>query len=180
MASRLGVSHAALYTYVRDRDDLVIAAIDRLSERVDLPDQVGAWRDYLRAEAMFIWEVFRAYPGVAEALGETGQAPGNFQAHLVRAHDYLVSLGFEPQPAFLALDMVWDLAGDAAKRGTDLERRIDREQLASLWSEPLGDGLADLMMQAMLTEPVVWFEAKLDIVLAGIGATLAPSSASSG
>ncbi|MBN9179457.1 MAG: TetR family transcriptional regulator, partial [Microbacterium sp.] len=52
VGDRLGVSHAALYRHVRDRDDLVRAATERLAERHPPPPPAEHWRETLTGGAV--------------------------------------------------------------------------------------------------------------------------------
>ncbi|MEM7288577.1 MAG: TetR family transcriptional regulator [Actinomycetota bacterium] len=176
VAERLGVSHAALYTHVADRSDLVLAAAERLGQVVTWPEHGDDWVALLRAEAFVLWDAFYQYPGLIAALDTADRIPENFQEHLRAVHGHLVVLGFDAGKALLAIDIVYDLAVDSAQRSAQLHTRTESEvqQLGEEWQAAYDDDLGDLMLEAITGEPVVWFQRKLDVVLAGIEARLAP------
>lgn len=178
VADRLGVSHAALYTHVRDRADLVVAAVDRLAAGIDWPPPDPDWDAYLRAEAAAIYRAMFDHPGLTAALDEADDVPEVFKQHLAEVHAHLVSLGFDPTDAFLAIDLVADLAGDSAQRSAQLVRRGDeaRRELGEAWSKGYDEDLRILMADALVADPMQWFDAKLNIVMAGIEVRLAPGS----
>lgn len=177
VAERLGVTHASLYGHISDRDDLVIAAADRLIERAPWPEPSDDWRDYLAEQAWVLWGVAAENPGVSRAVQATGRAPKAMAAHFATMCRHLVTLGFSPEHALLAGDTVFDLAADSSDQTVELRNRSDEERraLAEDWSIPLDEpGLASTMFEAFTGEPSVWFGRKLDLVLAGIEARLAP------
>src|SRR5688500_1296978 len=55
MAQRLGVKHSTLYRYFSTRDELVLAAVDRVVSRVEWPAPVPDWREYLTDTALAAW-----------------------------------------------------------------------------------------------------------------------------
>ncbi|MFT4199718.1 TetR/AcrR family transcriptional regulator [Gordonia sp. (in: high G+C Gram-positive bacteria)] len=67
LATRLGVSHSALYRWVPDRDGLFDLISDVMVERI-LPSTEpteATWRDWLRDLAWKMHDEFRAVPGYA-------------------------------------------------------------------------------------------------------------------
>lgn len=66
LAARLGVSAPALYRHVASRGDLLALMVERLiSDRPPAPRGL-AWDDTLRATAHGMWEIYGAYPGLAQ------------------------------------------------------------------------------------------------------------------
>lgn len=176
VADRLGVSHAALYSHVADRDDLVVAATDRAIEAMDLPAPVRDWRPYLRAIANALYRMELTHPGLHAALEESDGVSVALRDRLAEVHGQLVELGFEAPSAFLALELVASVAGDSARRSVRLLRRSDRSraELGEAWSDGYDDELRGLMIDATTSEPTAWFEHKLEVVLDGVHASLAP------
>ncbi|MEM8707110.1 MAG: TetR/AcrR family transcriptional regulator C-terminal domain-containing protein [Actinomycetota bacterium] len=176
VAERLGISHAGLYTYVADRNDLVTAAAEQLAESMAWPEPGPDWEAFLRAEGDAMYRAMFTHPGLVAALDDAQGIPDNFRQHLADVHGHLIELGFDPEKAFHAMDVVFDLASYTAESAARIVRRSPegRQQLSEAWSAGYEDGLRKLMMNAVMDEPITWFEAKLDIVIAGIRATLAP------
>lgn len=178
VAERLGVTHAGLYTHISDRDDLVIAAAERVVETTPWPDMTPDWAGSLEAEAWTLWRVFTAHPGMLTAVNATGRAPARVRDHFADVCTHLVSLGFTAEHAVLAADTVFDLAADSSTRSSDLAARGDdpRRHMADEWAEPLDPALGAVMADAITGDPAAWFAQKLAIVLAGIDSVLAPPS----
>lgn len=57
LAEELGVGTMTLYTYFRDKDELMDAAVDRVAATVVIPPSEGPWRTRLRA---LIKEIYRS------------------------------------------------------------------------------------------------------------------------
>lgn len=178
VARRLGVSHAALYKHVQDRADLVLAAVEVVTDGVQWPEPAGEWSAVLEGDALVLWRTLRQHPGLYRAVDQIDRAPDGFRGHLASTYAELVGLGFGPDEALLAIDIVYDLAADAAERSNQLERRSDaaRQQLEREWADPLEPSLAEQMSDALGGDPEVWFHRKLEVVLAGIRATIAPAA----
>jgi AcrR family transcriptional regulator len=101
LAARLGVSHGALYRWVRNRDELfdLISAV--VIERVLADDRPGAaWRPRLAAIAWAMHDQFGAVPGYATHLAR----PHEHNAHsTARLHEVVVAAfaraGVDPELA---------------------------------------------------------------------------------
>ncbi len=178
VADRLGVSHAALYSHVRDRNDLVLAAAELITDELDWPPVGPSWRDLLRKEAVLIWATFRRHSGLYRAIDQTGEVPVAFRHHLGELYRHLVGLGFGANEALLAIDLVYDLAADSAERSAQLDRRDpdQRQRLAADWGRPLPGELGQLMEAAINADGAEWFGRKLEVVLDGIAVALAPDA----
>ncbi|MEM7322979.1 MAG: TetR/AcrR family transcriptional regulator [Actinomycetota bacterium] len=176
VADRLGVSHAALYSHVADRDDLVVAAADRAVTQMSVPDPADDWRNYLRAIAHALYEMELNNPGLNAALEDSDGVSEVLRVRLAEVHGELVNLGFDASAAFMALELVAVIASDSADRSTRLLRRSQRSrvELGEAWSEGYDDELRTLMIAATTTEPTEWFTNKLEVVLDGVGTSLAP------
>jgi AcrR family transcriptional regulator len=70
LASRLGVSHGALYRWVKNRDELFDLISEVLVDRVLAPEQETSltWRPRLRRIAWIMHDQFLALPGYATHL----------------------------------------------------------------------------------------------------------------
>jgi AcrR family transcriptional regulator len=100
VAQRLGTTHQALYTWVKDRDELVELVSDLFVQRLEaapLPD--SDWRGSLRAFAWNLRRILADVPGFASAgLGKFRTSPG-FLALNERLLGHLVDAGFDPLSA---------------------------------------------------------------------------------
>ncbi|MFT3853179.1 MAG: TetR/AcrR family transcriptional regulator [Ilumatobacteraceae bacterium] len=173
VAERLGVAPGALYRYVDDRDDLVIAAADRLYERMPFT-VTDDWRSFLEREAMARWSVAVAHPGAVRAVRDAGRASIEARARYARCLAAAAELGLSPADALLAVDAVVDLVLDAAQQVSWI-RRMDREshgaEVVNRWVGDLGDGFV-AAAQAIVADPERFFQRKLGVVLAGLDALL--------
>ena len=69
VASELGVTPAALYWHLADKQELVRALVDRASARTEFPDaSFGNWLERLIRFYLSTREQFSAYPGLSSAL----------------------------------------------------------------------------------------------------------------
>jgi AcrR family transcriptional regulator len=172
VAERLGVTHAALYTHVVDRDDLVIAAVDQLVDSLPSPKDGPDWREVLEAEAWTIWDACAGHPGMLAAIDATGRFPASLMRRFAEVCRRLVDHGFAADRAVLAADTVYDLAADSSSRGGHLERlsAAERAAMAADWTAPLDGEVAEVLAGA-ITGPIrAWFARKLGLVLDGIAA----------
>jgi len=64
VASRLGVEAMSLYNHVANKDDILDGMVDLVVEQIDLPADVGDWRDAMRARAISAHDVFGRHPWV--------------------------------------------------------------------------------------------------------------------
>ncbi|MCW4354802.1 TetR/AcrR family transcriptional regulator C-terminal domain-containing protein [Hoyosella sp. YIM 151337] len=188
VASQLGVNHATLYRYVTSRDDLVRQAIDLAVSRTDFPEPSDdGWQDFLYKTANALCGLLDQYPGIATEL-----AGGTFTHQVLhRGAEMmagLVQMGFTPTNAVLAMDLITDLVVDHVRKSEQLDGRVpsqsmpSRDELAKEWTGPtdtseeeasLGDIIA-AGRAAIGIEPHEWLDNKLRILLAGIGAEIAP------
>lgn len=173
VAERLGVAPGALYRYVDDRDDLVIAAADRLYERMPFT-VTDDWRSFLEGEAMARWSAAVEHPGAVRAVRDAGRASMQARARYSRCLSTAAELGLAPADALLAVDAVVDLVLDAAQQVSWI-RTMDRErrgaEVVNRWVGDLGDGFSAAAHE-IVAEPEQFFRRKLDVVLAGLDAVL--------
>ena len=66
VATRLNMTHGALYRYFPSRDELAIAAVDTVIERACWDDTATQWRELLTGYARSLWSLCQAAPGLAE------------------------------------------------------------------------------------------------------------------
>lgn len=171
VGEHLGVSHAALYRHVRDRDDLVRAAAERLAERHPPPPPAGHWPETLVRGADAFWELLRSTPGFVDATLVTRAAREPLAAHGTALTRALTAHGFAPDLAVLAADSVLDLARDAARtaaRLADADPAALRARMTTRWPDPDDTAVRETIVGALLGDPADWFHRKLDVVVRGI------------
>ena len=178
VAEVLGVSHTALYSHVTDRADLARAALDVLYAEAPWPAPHGPWRRYLEREARVLWSLLERDPALVLASAAGGMSPGSL-AHFNAVARVLVDAGFRPEPALLAVDTVFDLVHDVFVRGQQLVASVTGEDGDDAWLATLDPRLRGPARRAV-ANPRRWFERKLQIVLDGITAGLAPAGRTGG
>ncbi|WHT20722.1 TetR/AcrR family transcriptional regulator [Crossiella sp. CA-258035] len=180
VAQRLNATHAALYRHVTDRDDLVRAAIERVADRAPQPLLGPDWEELLRGEAWVRWRIFTEYPGIRQAISGLASPTDPFAARTLPVIRHLVVLGFAPDAAMLAADVVVDMVDESAVTAVDARRLgadAVAEQLRETFPGPDDAELRRIAFEAMVEDQDEWFGAKLDVVLAGIRVTLTPGTA---
>ncbi|WP_028927354.1 TetR/AcrR family transcriptional regulator [Pseudonocardia acaciae] len=169
----LGVSHSTLYGYVRDRGEVVFAAVELATSEFEWPPADQDWRPLLTAFAEALWTFLNRYPGMAEVLYALPNAPKPFVRVLVGYGTALRAAGFSPRDALVAVDMIVDLTlcSDIAMRGLDRvhqtadgPRRL-RELLTRVWAE-----LDDSVLEEAAWSGRGRFDDKLAVILDGFAA----------
>lgn|SRR5574340_477618 len=62
VAARLGVEAMSLYNHVANKDEILDGMVDVVVEQIDLPADVGDWREAMRRRAISAHEVFGRHP----------------------------------------------------------------------------------------------------------------------
>ena len=110
VAARLGVAHSGLYRYVRNRDELLVAAIEHAALSVDWPDATQPWRNLLREIARSVWAICERYPGYDIAA----LSPPYWPTRIIeQVTPYIASLhdqGFTIEDASVAVEIAGNLA----------------------------------------------------------------------
>ncbi|GGT02124.1 hypothetical protein GCM10010156_70080 [Planobispora rosea] len=178
VAERLQVAHSALYRHVADREDLVILAMDRVLQLTPWPEPTGRWRTDLTEQAEAVWRLLEAHPGLIKEFLKLTRFPEELILRFGASVRQLISYGFTPEDAFLASDTVFDLTVDVFSRGKQLDLPVGdsdvRTSTADAWATAVGETVAPLLRTALAEPASVWFARKLDLVLDGIAARLAP------
>lgn len=176
VAEHLRVNHATLYGHVTGRDDMVLAAVDRVLGATAWPEPSPDWRACLEREARHLWHLYLDHPGLPEAIGGAPSAPRTLTGRYTALAEHLLAIGFAPDAAMAAQELVYHLTADAAVReryvraaGPDLRRQWEAD-----WSTPLSDPLRQAMARTFRTTPEERFDLLLDVVLTGIATRLAP------
>ncbi len=147
VGERLGVSLATLFRHVRGRDELSRLGLDLAIRRHEWPGLDQPWRPLLAAWAESAWLLWADHPGAAVEVSR-GVIPPAAQQLTDEVSAALVRVGFTPTCAARAVDLVFDLATDSRRSAETIDtRRGDPHEL---------------------------FAGKLQVVLAGIEAELAP------
>ncbi|MFE9661163.1 TetR/AcrR family transcriptional regulator [Streptomyces sp. NPDC005955] len=129
VASALGVAPASLYRYVESLDDLVGAALEAVFRSAPLPDPALGWRGYLEAEAETRLDLLVRYAGLLRKH-PAGLLAGIAARRFDRSVRDLVTLGFDPDEAVLAVDAVADLIHDGATQIARIRDPGDPERLS--------------------------------------------------
>ncbi|GIH92615.1 hypothetical protein Psi01_32450 [Planobispora siamensis] len=178
VAEKLSASHSALYRHVADREDLVVAAVDRIIQLAEWPEPGEDWRAYLSAQGWAVWRLLEAHPGLDRELLTLTRIPEGLMARFGAAIHGLVGHGFSLEAAFLAADTVYDLAvGQFAVAGqldAPVGESTVRADTAEALADVAGPDIAPLLREALADPSHVWFGRKLELVLDGVAVRLAP------
>ncbi|WP_433046732.1 TetR/AcrR family transcriptional regulator [Dactylosporangium sp. CS-033363] len=165
VAQRLGVKHTSLYRHVRNRDALLVAAMDLAVRSADWPSPGPAWRPYTEAVAGRVWELFARYPGMASTIRTVSHTPPAVTDVFYRTARHLASLGFSDADAVLVVDTLTDLAADTYT-GWERMTAAQHSNLREVWSTSQ-DAYAPIVRTIIDSDPRDWFEAKLALLLDG-------------
>lgn len=191
VSERLGVSLATLFRHVRGRDELSRLGLDLAMRRHEWPRLDGPWRPMLEAWAVSAWTLWAAHPGAAVEVSRGVVPPAVVQLS-DQVSAALLDAGFTVDNAVRAVDLVFDLVTDS-RRGVealDLEQSSTggtvRDAIEAQWQRADVDddvAIADRRAirastgDAVRADPMAWFVGKLQVVLAGVEAELAPANA---
>ena len=168
LADELGVSPMAAYYYVDNKDGLLRLVADHVYAAVEIPaPDEGTWDERLRALVMAQREAMKPYPGLREALVDvdTEQKRRLENAEL----DILLDEGFAPAqavPAFRTL-LSW-VTGNAHIES--MLRDPKRRRPSGAWTKAQRLTYDRNQMPEMHADD--YFEYSLDVVIAGLRATL--------
>lgn len=185
VGQRLKVTHTALYSHVKDRNELVIAAIDGLFAAEDWPTYAGEWRRFLSDVGRQLWLLLDRHRGLAYAIESIGRGPrpGGYATFLRDVRGSLIDAGFEPVDAITIASMVMDQALSFHRGGKDdngdsltvLEARhfLGQRHLEDLRGvdSRTSQALADLLA----LPPLDWFQRRIDLILDAAQTRLATS-----
>lgn len=118
IAARLGVAHSGLYRYVKDRDELLVHAIEAAALSVDWPDADKPWRELLRDITRSVWAICERYPGYDVVALSPPKWPQRVVEQVV---PYIASLhdqGFTIEDATVAVQIAGNLALTTSVKGT--------------------------------------------------------------
>ncbi|MEM7271827.1 MAG: TetR family transcriptional regulator [Actinomycetota bacterium] len=152
VARELGVTHAALYRHVRDRDDLGYAAAEVVAQRLAWPPTDTDWETHVRDVCRLVRRTFDTHPGLYDEVARLGTVP-SFTAHMHVTAEHLLACGLTPEHTMLTFEMMFHVV-------------LDSTRLAA--AEPAGEPAE--IPEAMASVSIS-FEQKLDVLIAGLRAT---------
>lgn len=188
---QLGVGESTLYRHAPDRDALVRMGLERALAEVTWPSLDGDWRAMLESYAHTAWRALAAHPGSATEIAR-GVVPAAMAELFIEVGAALMCAGFTAEHAVLSSDLVFDLVTDNRRATEHLDALVStagpgREAIGADWFDGAESGegsslpveraaLHESVRAAIASDPQEWFVSKLDVMLAGIAATLAPQS----
>lgn len=181
IAERLGVGQATLYRHAASRDELVRLGLDLALRQYPWPDLDGEWRPLLERWAIASWRAWEKHPGAVLEVAR-GVVPPSVVGLSDAVGAALVARGVTARAAVLAVDLVFDLTADSRRGVETLDAPqvesggAQRSAIETQWQKDLPSEATDQvraeMIRAIRMEPFAWFRGKLDVVLAGIEASL--------
>ncbi|MEM9033590.1 MAG: TetR/AcrR family transcriptional regulator [Actinomycetota bacterium] len=157
VARSLGVTHVALYRYVKDRAALGFVAVERVAADLPWPNAEDGWERHLLDVAHLVNDTFQDHPGLYEEVVRLGSVP-SFDRHTIATANVLVGHGFTPDQTRLAVEVLFNLVLDTF--------RTNR-------------GVTDAAQDPNIPEPFrstsVTLDDKLDLLIAGLKAVLGRS-----
>ena len=168
LARELGVDPMAVYRHVRDKDALLGLMCDRLLDGLDELDLDAPWEPQVRELAARVHERLAARPALLPALASAPVTPASLLA-AAQTMELLVRAGFRPRDASDGVGAVFSYVLGFAVLEAAPPPPADEEQLRREVGEvPQLDAALDLMRGPGD------FERGLDLVLAGVRASLGP------
>jgi AcrR family transcriptional regulator len=116
VARRLGVAHSGLYRYVKDRDDLLVQAIDLAADAEEWPEADLPWDELLREIGETIWRMCDRWEGIDRAFQ---QIPRPAPSVIARIERYVASLheqGFSVEDAAVGVEFAITLTLDCSSQ----------------------------------------------------------------
>lgn len=97
LASALGIEAMSVYHYVKNKDELLDAMVERVMEQVYLPASSEPWMDEQRKRARSVFESILEHPWVASLFESRQSGPHQFAANEavlanLRHHGFSVAL----------------------------------------------------------------------------------------
>ncbi|MGI0130511.1 MAG: TetR/AcrR family transcriptional regulator, partial [Thermoplasmata archaeon] len=117
IAAHLGVSSAALYRYVKDRDEVVAAAAGTILGELDIDfdGKADDWREFLRECARRIRRALLAHPPVTEHAVLRGHIGESALRLSDRTYEVLTRAGFTDEQAYRSFRLVAAIACTSAR-----------------------------------------------------------------
>lgn len=178
VAERLEVTHAALYRYIGDRDGMLRAGIDRLTDTWEWPELAEDWQQVLWDEARSWWALCQANPGFVSALVTTAYLPVPVSRRFFTVAAHLETFGVSPADTVMVVDLVIDMVHDIFHRARQREGVIDKALHMSPETAAMHLGgvpleLVEVVLQRVAGDDWSWFVRKLELVIDGLAARIA-------
>jgi AcrR family transcriptional regulator len=175
VAQHLGVTHAALYRYIDDRDGMMRAALERATGAWEWPELVDDWREVLWNEARSWWKFCQHHPGFVGVLASTPGMPRPMSRRTVQVAVRLRSLGIASGDALIAVDLMTDTIHDIFHRAAQREGVIEgvitmSPEDAAEHLEGVPDDMVEVIVNALIGDPWPWFSRKLELIIDGLAA----------
>jgi AcrR family transcriptional regulator len=122
LAARAGCAPMSIYSYVRDRDDLIDGVLERLLAEVDFHvDKGDGWAVVLRRASTAYGEMVERHPDVFTLIANVKDDQPPMSEHIARGITALTSTGLSVDDAFLVFGIA-----DAFATGFFVSRRVSR------------------------------------------------------
>jgi len=108
VAESLGVSPMALYRHVGDKDDLLLALVDRLAQRLEYPALPADPRERLIALWRTLYDGLAAHPWLPEVLARRRLMAPSVLWALEEIHVAFCDAGMTLEEAVLSYRLVWE------------------------------------------------------------------------
>lgn len=166
LGRELGVTHGALYRYFPDLKSVLAALGAEIAEAIAPPPADLPWQEWLRQSAHALRRVMRAHPELIDPV--TWSTSATAAQHMLSVGLSVLGRTFAPPDALLAIGAVTRFASGFA-------------QMEPLFTSPDETPLSEELLEALGgAEPIVdldvLFDRELDIIIAGIDATLAKTA----
>lgn len=130
LAARLEVSPMALYRHVDDKDELLLALVDRLAARLEYPPRPGTPRDAILVLWGTLYDGLAEHRWLAEVLSRRRLMAPSVLGAVEEIHACLCAAGLSLPAAARAYRLMWQFtlgallvrAGDTQERGSVQER----------------------------------------------------------
>lgn len=123
LAERLGVSPMALYGHVGDRDELLLALVDRLAARLEYPPVPAEPREAIIALWRTLYDGLAEHPWLAEVLARRRLMARSVLAAVEQIHAALCSAGLTLEQAVVAYRLMWHFTLGALLERAGTERQ---------------------------------------------------------
>ena len=175
IATHLGVDHSSLYRHVKNRDDIIYAALERAISTLDWEANISDWQTYLKSLGDSLWSLYGRYQGLAVTIRASKCTPPTIVETFSKACSQLETYGFSLEDAALIVDSIVDMTTDSALIWQQLEspdkdgkRAIER--LSHSWQTAKNIHTAkhvEYIVSVITGDPKQWWNKKLMLLIAG-------------
>lgn len=107
VATALGVSPMALYRHVADKDELLLALVDRLAARLDYPERPQDPREAILMLWVTLYGGLAEHPWLPEILARRRLMAFSVLDAIEEIHDNLLALGLSLDQAVVTYRIMW-------------------------------------------------------------------------